>query len=80
VDELSSQLIANKAQALDMQSHLLVTLDEIKDKWQSVHKQRNGQLHPSIEWSHSLYAEVTSKADKALGKVLLSPPRTTFPR
>lgn len=70
---MSSQLMTNKAQALDMQSHLLVTLDEVKDKWRSVHVQLSGQLHSTTEWSQSLRAELTSKADKALGKVQLSP-------
>ncbi len=71
MDELSSQVIANKAQALDMQSHVFTTLDGVKDKLQNFHMQLAGQLHANTEWSHSFRMELGSKADKALDQVTL---------
>jgi hypothetical protein len=69
VDELASQMIVNKAQALDMQSHVLLTLDEVKEKWQAVHMQLSGQLHTNTDWSHTLRSDLTSKANAAIEQV-----------
>lgn len=69
MDELASQMMVNKAQALDMQSHVLLTLDEVKEKWQAVHVQLSGQLHTNTDWSHTLRSDLTSKADAAMEQV-----------
>jgi hypothetical protein len=63
VDELASHVVANRKQTLDIQSDVLKTLDEVKEKWQGVSVQLSAQMHETTKRFNRLRAEVTDKAD-----------------
>ena len=68
MEELESQIMAYKANSMDMHSHVLNSQQDLSEKWRTSHMQLSGQVHATTEWCDSFRSDLTNKLQTASEK------------
>jgi hypothetical protein len=63
MDQVASQVLADKSQMLDKHTEVLSTLSEAKERWTTTHMHLSGHLHATTESCHALRADLSTKID-----------------